>query len=519
MLENVALNQTRFNTPGVAPDNRGILLGKQGALLFSSVDRLVGFFRVFCDESSMDDLLPKLKIHQVRTPLESREFLVLYHASTSYLLDRAARIAGLFGGLAFTGSSKHYVKYRDNASPLGYDARSLYTDPADFVLYADTFTQGYNRIKDVGFDQLVLRLSLDHEPGGGEAPAEHDVLWLVARKGLLRPLLVYLWRNRVRAEAAQVAPAASPSQTFGAAPELLLARVHDLPPRMLALFRQVPGVEVHRPVGDNCILEVGWQHPFRLESCASVFDKERFYVFSGTRDAVDVLSALPPLVPGQDLVGGGFDLGGRLTGDAPEARALTPSKLDKLEVDLKLVPSANAHRRVTATLVPWSQADWLKRLVYALPPTLLAGYRVAAVAEGLFVICEQGVDGLPIGDFFQEAAPAIYVPMGYQFSPRVSEEVLTEHVGGIANRYVVFPLGARGPLSLDHGLFEPIGRRALARLQPAARSRDPRLPSPRTLTPPTVVNEDAGMLPLWGFRAPPEGGGDPEGTPGGEGAA
>ena len=31
MLEHVALNQTRFNTPGVAPDNRGILMGKQGA--------------------------------------------------------------------------------------------------------------------------------------------------------------------------------------------------------------------------------------------------------------------------------------------------------------------------------------------------------------------------------------------------------------------------------------------------------------------------------------------------------
>src|SRR6266436_9047449 len=78
MLEHVALNQTRFNTPGVAPDNRGILMGKQGALLFASVDRLVGFFRVFCDESPMDDIYPKLKIHQVRTPLESREFVVLF---------------------------------------------------------------------------------------------------------------------------------------------------------------------------------------------------------------------------------------------------------------------------------------------------------------------------------------------------------------------------------------------------------------------------------------------------------
>jgi hypothetical protein len=495
MLENVALNQTRFNTPGVAPDNRGILLGKQGALLFSSVDRLVGFFRVFCDESSMDDLLPKLKIMQVRTPLESREFLVFFHASTSYLLDRASRISGLFGGLAFTGSGKHYVKYRDNSSPLGYDIGSLHTDPADFVLYADTFTQGYNRMKDVGFDQLVFRLSLRKLPGADDQ-ADRDVLWLAARKGLARSLLIYLWRNRVRAEAAQVD--LSEKATFGQGAQLMLVRVHDLPLRMLALFQEVPGIEVHRPVGENCIVQLGWSHPFRLESCASVFEKDKFYVFSGIRDAVDILATPPPLVPGNDLVGGGFDLGDR---PAKDPRAMQPAKPDKLEVELKLVPTASARRRVTATLVAWAQAGWLKRIVYAMPPTLLASYRVAAINDGLFVICDQGVDGLPIGDFFQEAAPSIYVPMGYEFLPRVSEQVLTDHVGGIANRYVVFPLGGSAPLALDHGLFEPLGRRALARLTPVARGRDDRLPAPRSVTPATVVNEDAGTLPLWGFKS------------------
>src|SRR6185369_13045857 len=127
-----------------------------------------------------------------------REFLVFFHASTSYLLDRASRISGLFGGLAFTGSGKHYVKYRDNSAPLGYDIGALHTDPADFVLYADTFTQGYNRMKDVGFDQLVFRLSLRKLPGADDQ-ADRDVLWLVARKGLARSLLIYLWRNRIRA--------------------------------------------------------------------------------------------------------------------------------------------------------------------------------------------------------------------------------------------------------------------------------------------------------------------------------
>ena len=86
---------------------------------------------------------------------------------------------------------------------------------------------------------------------------------------------------------------------------------------------------------------------------------------------------------------------------------------------------------MTATLVPWAHADRLRKLVYALPPTMLATYRVAAIAEGLFVIGEQGIDGLPIGDMFQEAAPSIYVPLGMEFYPRVGAEVLTDHIGGV----------------------------------------------------------------------------------------
>jgi hypothetical protein len=275
----------------------------------------------------------------------------------------------------------------------------------------------------------------------------------------------------------------------------LLVRAHELPVRMLALFAEVPGIEVFRPVGDNVVVQVGYRHPLYLPACASIFDKERFYVFSGTRDSVDMLKSPPPLVPAADLIGGGFDLGER---EEPAEHATREP--DKLEVQLKLVASATARRRVTATLVPWPHADRLRKLVYVLPPTMLATYRVAAVTEGLFVIGEQGIDGLPIGDMFQEAAPSIYVPLGMEFYPRVGPEVLTDHIGGVNGRYVVFPRGGR-PLALEHASFEPLGRRALARLEVDPRSRDLRMPPPRATTPATVVNEELSALPLWGFAA------------------
>src|SRR5262249_9551879 len=161
--------------------------------------------------------------------------------------------------------------------------------------------QGYGRVKDIAFSELVFRLSLRALPGEDSLEdGDRERLWVVARDGLARSILTYLWRNRVRAEAARVQP---PEGAFAERGGLTLTRINDLPPRMLTLFRHVPGLEVHRPVGENCIVQLGFRHPLRLESCGAVFEKDKFYLFSGARDAVDVLEGVPPLVPVGDLIG------------------------------------------------------------------------------------------------------------------------------------------------------------------------------------------------------------------------
>jgi hypothetical protein len=135
---------------------------------------------------------------------------------------------------------------------------------------------------------------------------------------------------------------------------------------------------------------------------------------------------------------------------------------------------------------------------------MLSSLRVAGISEGLFVAGEHGIDGLPIGALFQEAAASIYVPLGFQFQPRVSPEVLTEHLGGVASRAIIFPPGG-APVALDHAAFEPLSRHALAQLTIEPRARDARLPPPPTPTPATVLNEELGVLPLWGFHGEPTG--------------
>ena len=504
MLEHVALHQTRFNTPGVAPDGRGVLLGKLGLVLVPSLDGLVTFFRLLADDTPLDDLLPTLKIHQVRNPLGGRELVTQFHAASSYLLDRAAQVARLAGGLVFTGSSKHFVKYRDDKSPLGYDVSELHAEEgADFVLYGGEFTQGYARVKELPFAQLVFRLSPRPLPGEGTlsgrrtrrplSASERELLWLVVEPGLAPSLLTYLWRNRVPVEATLLSRGGG---AFEEGRRFLLARTQKLPERMVSLFLQVPGIELYRPVGNNVVVELGYRHPFRLEACPSVFEADRFYVFAGRRDTVDVI-AVPGglrLVEGEKLIAAHFELS-----EAEPLRS-EPAPPEPVTVRLRLVPTPAPPRRVTGTLLPWRHVDWLKRLVFAVPPTVLAGYRLAPVDRGLLIVSPQGVDGVPIGEMLQQAAPSIYVPVGYEFLPRVSAPVLTDHVGGTSGRVVVVTRDAE-PVAVEDEAFEPLGRRILGRLEVELARRDERAGAPRPEVDVAVHNEPAGPLPLWGFRA------------------
>ena len=159
MLERAALHQTRFRTPGVTPDARGVVMGQKGVVLFPSIDRLVAFLRAYGDEGSLDELLPSLVIRRLITPLKTRELMLSITAESSYRMDRIGGVAKLAGGLVFTGTSRHFVKYRDTGSPLGYDVQELLDQPADLVLYHDSFRQAYSFDREIRFRDLVFKLN------------------------------------------------------------------------------------------------------------------------------------------------------------------------------------------------------------------------------------------------------------------------------------------------------------------------------------------------------------------------
>ncbi|MCA9669921.1 MAG: hypothetical protein KC503_30205 [Myxococcales bacterium] len=489
MLEHVSPNQTRFVAPGLSPDARGVALGRFVCVLLPSIDRVVGLFRGLSEGVSLDELLPSMKVLQVRTPLQSREFIVLLPVTNSYAADQISAVAALVGGLTFTGSAKHFVRYRDSRAPLGYDVDTLHSDAqhggGDYVLYAGDFVQAYHRDREVAFGQLVFNLSLQAVRSDNLRPGEEVLLRVV--RGLWRFVLSYLHRNNVRCAAAACE---APEHKGG---RFFLLRATDLPRRMVELFSETPGVEVHRFKTQRVAVQLGYRHPVELSSCASIFDDESLYLFSGQRDTLDITHGKPAFVDAAALV---------QLGAAPRPMGRDEQQatsVEEVSVPLRLVPSYGATPPIVAARLTHQSGPYLKKLVYVLPPRVLGGYRVSVTSEHIYLLNESGVDFIPLGEMFHAVAPGVMAPVGFQLIPRVYPDVLLSHLGGGADQLFFFCRESPAPVQLSRARFAPLSRTALAKLevlQPHTTDLSADEPKPAEL-----VNAHVGSFPLWGFSA------------------
>ncbi|MEM9190022.1 MAG: hypothetical protein AAGF12_12640 [Myxococcota bacterium] len=428
------------------------MLGQKGLVLFPSIDRLVAFLRAYGDEGSLDELLPSLEIRRVVTPLKTREILLSMQAESSYRMDRVAGVAKLAGGLVFTGTSRHYVKYRDAASPLGYDVQQLVDESADVMLYHDTFHQAYGYEREIDFADLVLKLTPYRTP-----PTERRIptrLFATAEVGLGGALISYLFRWQVPARAAM---AEWPSESaFDDAPRrLYVFDMAEVPERVVSLMLSIPGVHVFEPLGDTFGVEINHSHPISLESCSSMFSAGTLYLFRGD-GRVEMINPLPPFAPVRSLVRTAM----ALEKDLQEIGTSEVTANLNLSLPLRLAPSIEPWRSVVSAVVAVTQREWLSRLLYTLPPNTLSALQMAVAEDRIYLVDRTGIEGVPLGVYYTEVAPRIYVPAGLTLVPAVAPAVLNDLVSDRGDGHVYFEPGAP-PRVVPASAFGPISRRAL----------------------------------------------------------
>lgn len=454
VIERVSQHQSRFRAPGLTPDVRGVALGPVGVVLLPSIERLVAFLRATGEEGALDELLDGLRIVQVVSQLRTRELLVEVQSGSSHRMDRLASIARLVNAMVFTGSGRHFVKYRDAQAPFGYDIAELLQDPGDFALYHDRFSQRYRAEKTIPLRDLILRLALVPVPRArAEAPR---TLYALVRTGLGDAVVGYLARWSVGARVARVEWARGGATD--AVDEAWLLQLSQPAPRFVSLLRSLPGVTLFVPDGDRAVVEFGHRHPIPLSACAPLFGSDELVLFRAGGNAAIPLPQRPPFVDVQSVTS--------LATSAPQpvVSVRTLGVGGTFALPLKLVPTGSPPKRVAAVVIPLKEQDTLGRILSVLPPTMLARIQVAFTETTIYLYGVDAAAVVPLGTLFEEIGDGVLVPLGWGLNPPIPPEVLRQlsSVGADARLFVT---GGQRPITaIPARAFEPATRVLLAEL-------------------------------------------------------
>ena len=446
MLERIALHQTRLRTPGLGLEGKGVALGSKGLVLLPSLDRLVAWLSVYTREHSLEDLMSSLSIQIVRSKLNTREITLQFAAESSDRMDRVAETARLVGGFTFTGTSRHFVQYRDAAAPFGYDATQLISTDAALALYHDRFTQVYDLDKEVGLRSLLLRLMPHVDPSTID---EGGPRFIVAEQGLGPALIHYFVRSRVEGEVA--VGEWPPESAFDEGPvRRYVMRIPDLPKRMRPLMAKTPGITTFLPAGPGVAVEMGYRHPVALRACP-VFDANGLVLLRGRGDEPWTLEKTPQM--GDLRAFARVEL--RSAEGRDTAKSTNTGLPEPVRVPLRVVPSPAPWRNVTATWIEPGQISLLRRIAYALPHQTILRTQIALTPRGAFLRSAAGIEAVPLGMFFVEVHSNLYIPAGYDVTPAVAPEVLYRALGASASQVLFIDNNARA-MAVEDSAFSPL---------------------------------------------------------------
>ncbi len=493
MLERVAVHQTRLRTPGLGLDPKGVALGAKGLVLLPSLDRLVGFLSLYTRSGSLEDILRTLTVEVVKSKLGAREVTLTFNAESSDRMDRIAEVSRLAGGSTFTGTSRHFVQYRDAAAPFGYDIGEILPGDGQLALYHQSFSQTYATDRKVEVRSLLLRLEPQVDPSTYEEPGAK---WISAEHGLGPALIGYFLRSGVDAEVGLAEW--PPESSFDDGPmRRYVFRVAEIPARMMPLLTRTPGISVYNPAGDGVGVEMGFRHPVNLRACP-VFGAAGLVLFRGR--GLDPLEL--PKLPALGAVQGFARVELRDESSLSRVTAVRTCVPSAVSLALRLLPSTDPWRGVTASWVRPEELLLLRRIAYVLGPETLRRATVAFTELGAFLRHPSGIEAIPVGEFFREVHPGLFIPAGFDPLPAVSPEVLYRSLGAPSGQVLFVGRDAR-IVGVPGAAFVPLETALLEAQSWAPLPSEPLEPALAT-SPPELLLESPGFRPLRDV-APPEG--------------
>jgi hypothetical protein len=213
----------------------------------------------------------------------------------------------------------------------------------------------------------------------------------------------------------------------------------------------MPGLTTFLPAGPGVAVEMGYRHPVALRACP-VFDASGLVLIRGRGDEPWTLDKTPQMGDLRAFARVELRSG---EGARDSADAVSASLPEPVRVPLRVVPSPAPWRNVTATWIPPAQLPLLRRIAYALPHQTILRTQLAITPKGAFLRSNAGIEAIPLGTFFVEVHPSLYIPAGYDVTPAVAPEVLYRALGASSSQVLFIDTGAHA-MAVEESAFVPL---------------------------------------------------------------
>ena len=446
MLDRVAMNQSVLRLPGLGVDEKGVAFGSKGVALFASLDRVIAFLSFFTSSRSMADIIPSLRIEVVNSKkLNVQDFVVSFVSDSTDRMDCISESARATLGQTFIGTDRHFVQYRDAASPFGYDTPDVLSVDADYVFYHNTLgTTAYGTTRSLNTRGLILSLHLAHDPKFGREPGP---CFILADNGVGPAIIEYFIRSNVAAQVGVVE--LPPTLLERRVVRQYLFSVDNLPSRMWPMLHGTPGITVFGEVTRGVAVQHGFRHPIAL-AAFPVFSTEGLVLFRGDMLEPIELKTLPAMGDVSAFAKVAFG-----PSDASASITCQNAIAPPVTVPIRLLPGIEYSGNICAAFVPVADYPILRQVMYRLGASVLRTASIAFTEHGGFLINPSGIGSTPVGLFMREIRSGLFIIAGYDIAPPIEPEALFRLLGSPA-KHNIFMLPNQLVVGIQKSDFKPI---------------------------------------------------------------
>lgn len=451
--------------PGLAVDGRGILAGPEGIVWLPAgpeqFNRLVRLLSFLSQATPLPGQVRLLHRKEGGDSLVWLSPVEGQHPHRSIFYDIAAAAARLVDGRVYVGRGRHFIQYRDDAGPHGYDAPDFKADGSEESLLL-VARWGSRRFDLADFEERPLaELARRLSPQPAATGPLPERLYALAPSPLYPLLARYFRAHHLRYGLTRLQASSGELLLFEIAPRPEAPAGPVVPRFILDYLSRLPRLALLRTAyqagQQRLLLQWGHRYPLRLDHLAGAFGPEDMILLIAEPYPNLKISPAPPFFDGDQLMA--------VHAPRPQAVEMAPQSAAgvpdlKLPVLLRADPGPSPP--IAALILSAQELIWLRQLLYRLPGEALGAYSLCQGRDQAVLLGgERPIEGIPFGTPLRRLSDSeLFIPLRSRFAPDLPWPLLRQAVEIEPEVYTFITADYR--LDLPADWFHPLSRALVA---------------------------------------------------------